>query len=107
MKIYIESPTETTPNLMRRLGYTFQRYDGDEMSFVRPLGKGGFPRFHVYAKTTKGANTLNIHLDQKKETYGKDTRHHGEYEDDGALAQEVKRIQTSLEATSSFSDFEP
>ncbi len=35
----------------------------------------------------------SIHLDQKKETYGRDTRHHGEYADEGALKDEITRIQ--------------
>ena len=39
---------------------------------------------------------INIHLDQKKETYGNSTRHHGEYEDDGALKIEVERIKNIL-----------
>jgi hypothetical protein len=41
--------------------------------------------------------TINIHLDQKKGTYGEDTRHHGEYENDGALKEEVRRLKTFLE----------
>jgi len=35
---------------------------------------------------------INIHLDQKKETYGDSTRHHGEYENEGPLKIEVGRI---------------
>ena len=66
------------------------------MSFVRPLARSGFPRFHMYVKT-EGLNlVINIHLDQKKETYGQDTRHHGEYEDDGALGEEVRRLEQVL-----------
>jgi hypothetical protein len=36
-------------------------------------------------------------LDQKKETYGNSTRHHGEYEDEGALKTEVERIKSILQ----------
>jgi hypothetical protein len=50
---------------------------------------------------------ISIHLDQKRETYGKDTRHHGEYDDDGALGPEVQRIKSLLQATSSKQIFEP
>ena len=39
---------------------------------------------------------INIHLDMKKETYGNDTRHHGEYENSGALAEEVRRLKAIL-----------
>lgn len=82
--------------MLRRSGYTFQRQEGSEMSFVRPLAQAGFPRFHIYASVSGLNLTINIHLDQKKETYGQDTRHHGEYENEGALAEEVERIKNIL-----------
>ena len=82
--------------MLRRAGYIFQRQEGNEMSFVRPLAQAGFPRFHIYASVNGLKMTLNIHLDQKKETYGQDTRHHGEYENEGALAEEITRIQQAL-----------
>ena len=82
--------------MLRRAGYIFQRQEGAEMSFVRPLAQAGFPRFHIYASVNGLKMMLNIHLDQKKETYGQDTRHHGEYENEGALAQEVERIKNIL-----------
>ena len=77
---------------MRRAGYTFQRREGEEMSFIRPLARSGFPRFHAYIKTEGTDIFLNFHLDQKRETYGKSTRHHGEYENDGPLADEARRM---------------
>lgn len=40
--------------------------------------------------------TINFHLDQKRETYGQDTRHHGEYEADGALKEEADRMISLL-----------
>jgi hypothetical protein len=80
-------------NILRRAGYAFQRMEGSEMSFIRPLARAGYPRFHMYAKISGANVTINIHLDQKKETYGNDTRHHGEYEDEGALRTEVERIK--------------
>lgn len=67
------------------------------MSFVRPLARAGFPRFHIYAKVEGSDLIINIHLDQKKETYGQDTRHHGEYDlDSKALQDEVGRIKSIL-----------
>ena len=96
MKFRIENISASPIVLLRRAGYVFQRQEGDEMSFVRPLARSGFPRFHMYVKT-EGLNlVINIHLDQKKETYGQDTRHHGEYEDDGALGEEVRRLEQVL-----------
>ena len=82
--------------LLRRAGYAFQRTEGNEMSFVRPLARAGYPRFHMYVSVAGRDMKINIHLDQKKETYGEGTRHHGEYENDGALKTEVERLMKVL-----------
>lgn len=82
--------------LLRRAGYAFQRNEGNEMSFVRVLARAGYPRFHMYVSVVETDMKINIHLDQKKETYGSATRHHGEYEDDGALKMEVDRLKNIL-----------
>lgn len=96
MKIKIENIKENPVNLLRRAGYAFQRHEGDEMSFIRPLAQAGYPRFHMYARVEEFSLLINIHLDQKKETYGNNTRHHGEYEDSQALTQEVERIKMTI-----------
>jgi hypothetical protein len=92
MKIFISAITENPASLLRRAGYTFQREENSEMSFVRALASQGYPRFHCYAKLDKLSLTLNFHLDQKKHTYGETTRHHGEYENNGPLKEEVSRL---------------
>lgn len=97
MIITVSSPRENSVQLMRRLGYTFQKQvSPTEIAFIRSLGSSGFPRFHIYIKKNKNDFLLNIHLDQHKETYGKNTAHHGEYEDDGALGKEIQRIQNLI-----------
>jgi len=96
MQIRKEKIKENPLTILRRTGYIFQRNEGKEMSFIRPLARSGFPRFHIYAKIENGDLLLNIHLDQKKETYGQMTRHHGEYENEGALKEEVERIKLIL-----------
>ncbi|MCK9379202.1 MAG: hypothetical protein M0P97_03630 [Candidatus Moranbacteria bacterium] len=97
MQIKINSIKENPVNILRRMGYSFQRYEGEQMSFVRPLARAGFPRFHIYAKVEGSDLIINIHLDQKKETYGQDTRHHGEYDSDSkALQDEVGRIKSII-----------
>jgi len=93
MKIEIKDIKENPVNILRRMGYSFQRKEGSEMSFVRPLARQGYPRFHIYASVLETTLVINIHLDQKKETYGDSGRHHGEYGDDGALKTEVERIR--------------
>ncbi len=97
MQLEIKNMKENPVNALRRLGYSFQRQEGAEMSFVRPFGASGYPRFHMYVKMTGATMAINIHLDAKKETYGDDTRHHGEYENSGALAEEVRRLKIILE----------
>ena len=84
---------ENPVNLMRRAGYIYQRNDGAEMSFTRPLASSGYPRFHIYAKRNDLKLEISIHLDQKKNTYGEETRHHGEYENEGPLKEEVERLK--------------
>ena len=97
MKIIINDIKENSVSLLRRAGYAFQRHAGEnEMSFVRPLARGGYPRFHIYARAENSHLLISIHLDQKKETYGNTTRHHGEYEEDGALKEEVERIKSVI-----------
>jgi len=92
MIIEIKNAKENPVNLMRKFGYSFQRNEGNEMSFIRPLARQGFPRFHAYARIQGPDVIINIHLDQKKNTYGDNARHHGEYEDEGALKEEIERI---------------
>lgn len=96
MKLRIENIKENPVNLLRRAGYTFQRKEQDAMSFIRPMARSGYPRFHMYAHLEGTSLLINFHLDQKKETYGMETRHHGEYEEDGALKVEAGRIQQIL-----------
>lgn len=93
MIIKIESIKENPTSLMRRAGYIFQRNEGVEISFVRPLASSGYPRFHIYAKMNDVDLVIKIHLDQKKQTHGSATRHHGEYEDSKLLEEEVARIR--------------
>lgn len=99
MIIEAKNIQENPTNTMRRLGYIFQHKveESGEMSFIRPMGSSGYPRFHIYARLNGSDLTLNIHLDQKRGTYGEDTRHHGEYENSGALKEEVRRLKTFLE----------
>jgi hypothetical protein len=92
MKISIPHPSENSVSLMRRAGYIFQRAENGEQSFIRPLARSGYPRFHAYVKTENGSFLINFHLDQKRETYGEDTRHHGEYENEGALHEESSHL---------------
>jgi len=97
MQLEVKNIQGNPVNNLRRLGYAFQRHEGDEMSFIRPMAAAGYPRFHMYVKITGTDMLINIHLDVKKETYGENTRHHGEYSNDGALKEEVRRLKVLLD----------
>lgn len=92
MRIVVKSVAENPTVLLRRAGYAFQRAEGNEMSFIRPLAASGYPRFHCYAKVEGISLTVNFHLDQKKHTYGEETRHHGEYANDGPVREEAAHL---------------
>lgn len=96
MRFVCRQLTDNITTVLRRLGYIFQYEKDGEMSFVRPLARAGFPRFHCYAKIEKQQYVFSMHLDQKRETYGQETRHHGEYTPDGALKEELSRIETQV-----------
>jgi hypothetical protein len=95
MRFTIENISSNPVMALRRAGYTFQHHtDNGEMSFVRPMARAGYPRFHMYVTTEDRNLNISFHLDQKKHTYGDDTRHHGEYEESPALEQEAQRIKS-------------
>src|SRR3989338_2150779 len=80
------------PELMRHLGYRPLGYTGKgELNCVRPLG-AAYPRFHIYLKEEGEVLVMNIHLDQKKPSYGDETMHSGDYESE-TVKQEVERIK--------------
>lgn len=92
MKIRVDSITENPASLLRRAGYAFQHQEHGEMSFVRVFSQSGYPRFHCYTKLDGLNLSINLHLDQKKHTYGDATRHHGEYDDSSAVKEEADRL---------------
>jgi len=83
MRFIIEKVLDSPLNVLRRAGYAFLRKDerSGEMSFIKRVGNGDYPRFHVYVRTSaKGAVEITLHLDQKKASYEGATAHSGEYE---------------------------
>lgn len=94
MKLEFKNIKESPVNLLRRAGYVFQHGENKgEMSFIRTLAKAGYPRFHAYVVQGDKDLIIKIHLDQKKETYGKSKRHHGEYKNEGPLKEEAERLR--------------
>ena len=90
MKISIKNTGENTINLMRKIGYLFQK----ENQFVKPLERNDYPRFHLYIKENKEEIILNLHLDQKRPVYKTAHDHAAEYEGKvvEAEAERIKQI---------------
>jgi len=89
-------------NLLRRAGYAFLRRDErtGELSFMKRVSHGDYPRFHIYVKTVNDTGAeVNLHLDQKKASYQGVTAHSGEYgeEENKWLAQEAEIIKREFE----------
>ena len=97
MKIVIENSPVSLALALRKIGYSFKRTDAEtgEISATRALARGGFPRFHIYAKIGNGALNLNLHLDQKRPSYAGGKAHSGEHESD-AVKKESQRIEKIL-----------
>lgn len=93
MKLVIEKIKENPVILFRRAGYVFQRKEAEQISFIFPMARSGYPRFHAYCSMENDNLIINLHLDQKKHTYGDNTRHHGEYEDSDAVKKEFERLK--------------
>ncbi|OQX00505.1 hypothetical protein BWK69_01270 [Candidatus Parcubacteria bacterium A4] len=84
MKFYIvNNLKESIKILMRRAGYRFQDEAGEdlEMSFVRPLKRDIYPRFHAFLTVSQEKSEIifDLHLDQKKASYEGTSAHSGEY----------------------------
>lgn len=80
--------------LLRQAGYNYlvDRNSGQE-SFVRALGRGYYPRFHLYLERQNGQAILNLHLDQKQASYSGAHAHNAEY-DGETVEQEMARIKS-------------
>ena len=86
---------ENLSHLAREIGYRPLGYTPrGELNCVRRI-QGDYPRFHVYLKTNEKSISFNLHLDQKKPSYGNETAHSGEYDGD-TVKDEAERIKNIL-----------
>ena len=83
---------------MRKAGYhpEIKRRSG-EISYVRSISKGDFPRFHVYGNEKNGKLEISLHIDQKAPVYEGASAHAGEYEGT-VVEKESERIKKALAA---------
>ena len=94
MKLKVDrSKTNIDPyNFLRRAGYGFiiDKKSGKE-SFVKRLGNGHYPRFHMYLEENKSNYIFDLHIDQQQSSLGP-KRHKTEYEGERVL-EELKRLK--------------
>ena len=91
MKFVIKNSGGSILTLLRKVGYSALME-----AYIRPLGRNGYPRFHIYIKKGENDLVLDLHLDQKKPVYKGATAHSGEY-DSPIVEQEAERIKQILE----------
>ena len=101
MKFVLKGPfKDNIYYLFRKINYHFLRKNEEESEYnlIRPLERGGFPRFHIYLKVDSRTQNLifNLHLDQKRPIYKGTPAHSGEYE--GEIVEiEAERIKKILQ----------
>ncbi|MBI2436663.1 MAG: hypothetical protein HYV41_02905 [Candidatus Magasanikbacteria bacterium] len=82
-----------TPDIMmQKAGYhKHVSFKTKETSYIRRLGSLEYPHFHVYIDVVENSFQINLHLDQKKPSYGEHTAHSGEY-DGEFVEEEIGRV---------------
>ena len=93
MKIYLPHPLpDHAVTLIKRAGYADHRdAHATEPSYTHRFGPELYPRFHVYIEERSDGVVFNLHLDQKKPSYGGSHAHAGEY-DGPTVEREASRI---------------
>lgn len=81
-------------NLGRKLNYGVKK-KGDQFSWVRPVGPGDFPRFHLFIDRKEDKLKFELHLDQKKACYESSNAHNGDY-DGKRVEEEAERIKSII-----------
>lgn len=82
MHFPIDITGENITSVLRKCGYFPDGVDErtGELRFIRSMGGGDFPRFHIYSKKNEsGKVSISFHLDQKRPSYGGSAVHGGEY----------------------------
>lgn len=97
MKLFFKGELRFPPDyLLRRCGYGKTLNRQGEVSYARVMGISGYPRFHAYVETKDDGLAINLHLDQKKPSYGGHTAHSGEYEGE-VVEREGMRIKKLID----------
>lgn len=96
MTFQVKSQSENLASAMRKIGYhPIGVSDRGELNCVRPV-RGDYPRFHIYSREDNNQITINLHLDQKRPSYGEGSHaHSGDY-DSETVRDEAERIKSIL-----------
>jgi len=98
MQIRLENIKSNPASFMRSCGYSLERAEGNELSFMRRIAGGGdYPRLHAYTHMENDTLVVNLHLDQKKPSYDGANAHSGEYDSD-LVVDEAERIKSFSES---------
>lgn len=97
MKVHFAKPLPFTSDfLLRRAGYSLHNDPvTGKFSYTRKLRREFYPRFHLYVVETDKVVTFDLHLDQKKPSYGGTSAHAGEY-DGQAVEAELARVKQAM-----------
>lgn len=96
MKFRIQGPfKENIYNLMRKIGYHFQKEDKEKEELILTRPPRGYPRLHLYLKVKNENLIFNLHLDQKRPIYKGVPAHGGEYAGE-IVEKEADRIKEIL-----------
>lgn len=97
-RIYKAAELSAPVEVLRKAGYSyFKDPQSGEESFVLRLTSEFYPRFHLYVEGEPGKVIFNLHLDQKKPSYGENNKHSGEY-DGPTVEKEMQRIDSWVKA---------
>jgi len=94
MRLKLENFNKNIQAFVRDCGYRPLAVNAaGEWNSVKSLQGQNYPRFHMYLKKEGNDAWANIHLDQKKPSYGNETMHSGDY-DSEVVEGEAGRIYT-------------
>ncbi len=108
MQIRLENIKSNPASFMRSCGYSLERAEGNELSFMRRIAGGGdYPRLHAYTHMEEDIFVINLHLDQKKPSYDGSSAHSGEYDSDIVVdeAERIKLFADSYEEPERITEF--
>lgn len=100
MKVFYDKAVMHNPlEVLRRAGYSaFTDPNTGIQSFELRPTSAAYPRFHLYVAEKNGEVSFNLHLDQKKPSYGDSHMHSGEYEGK-TVENEMRRIDGWVRAS--------